>query len=203
MKMLFAVPLAVALLSRTAGAAPPAAGLPAAVETKTQAAFQDIAKAKAALDSGKPKTSEGWLSKAEGLLKSALNAAPGAEGLLGKMGQSTPAQSDSGQQSPSALSRAEGEAAKLDPSVASRLGVSGPGAQATADAGTNAAASAPSGSAGSVPATKNALSGLVDVYQKVVLARQLLQSGDNSRAKSLLDQIPASPLDVLKTAGGL
>ena len=64
-----------------AGAAPTATGLPATLETKTQAAFADIAKAKTALDAGQSKTSQGWLSKAEGLLKSVLDAAPGAGGL--------------------------------------------------------------------------------------------------------------------------
>jgi hypothetical protein len=191
MKTLFVVALASLMFARVAGAAPPATGLPAALETKTQAAFADIAKAKNALAGGSSKTSQGWLSKAEGLLNSVLKtAAPGAVGLLGKTeGQSPAAQSDPAQQSPSSLSAAEREAARLDPSLAARLGVSTPGAQATADAGTNEAAS-----------SKGGLSGLVDVYRKVVSARQLLKSGDNTQAKSLLDQIPTSPLDVLKTA---
>jgi hypothetical protein len=184
-----------------AGAAPTATGLPATLETKTQAAFADIAKAKAALDAGQSKTSQGWLSKAEGLLKSVLDAAPGAGGLLGKVGGQPPtAQSGSGQQSTSGLSQAESEVAKVDPSMTSRPGAPAPGAQATADAG--ATAPAPS-AAGNAPGPNSGLRGLVDVYQKVTLARSLLKSGENSKAKSLLDQIPASPVDVLKTAGGL
>jgi len=155
-----------------AGAAPTATGLPATLETKTQAAFADIAKAKTALDAGQSKTSQGWLSKAEGLLKSVLDAAPGAGGLLGKVG---------GQPRPEAPA---------------------PGDQATADAGATAAAPAPS-TADSAPGPNSGLRGLVDVYQKVTSARSLLKRGQNSKAKSLLDQIPASPLDVLKTAGGL
>jgi len=185
-----------------AGAAPTATGLPATLETKTQAAFADIAKAKTALDAGQSKTSQGWLSKAEGLLKSVLDAAPGAGGLLGKVGGQRPtAQSGSGQQSTSGLSQAEGEVAKVDPSITSRPGTPAPGAQATADAGATDAAPAPS-TAGNAPGPNSGLRGLVDVYQKVTLARSLLKSGENSKAKSLLDQIPASPVDVLKTAGG-
>jgi len=198
--MLFAIALAFLAVSGPA----PAAGLPAALETKAQAAFADIAKAKTALDAGKSKTSESWLAKAEGLLKSALDSAPGAKGLLGKIqGQSPATQSDAGQQSSSGLSKAETEAAKLDPSLASRLGVSAPDGQAAADAGTSAAAeagtsaAANAGTSAASPSATSGLSGLVDVYRKVSLARSLLKTGDNSQAKSLLDQIPASPLDVL------
>jgi hypothetical protein len=192
MKMLFAIALAFLAVSGPA----PAAGLPAALETKAQAAFADIAKARTALDAGKSKTSESWLAKAEGLLKSALDSAPGAKGLLGKIqGQSPATQSDVGQQSSSGLSKAETGAAKLDPSLASRLGVSAPDGQAAADAGTGAAAEA--GTSAAAPSATSGLSGLVDVYRKVSLARNLLKTGDNSQAKSLLDQIPASPLDVL------
>jgi hypothetical protein len=193
MKMLFAM-VAVVFLAVSGPA--PAAGLPAALETKAQAAFADISKAKAALDAGKSKTSQSWLAKAEGLLKSALDSAPGAKGLLGKIGgQPAATQSDAGQQSASGLSKAETEAAKLDPSLATRLGVPAPDGQAAADAGTSATANAGTSSAAS--SATSGLSGLVDVYRKVSLARSLLKSGDNSQAKSLLDQIPASPLDVL------
>jgi hypothetical protein len=47
------------------------------------------------------------------------------------------------------------------------------------------------------------LAKLEGVYQKVTAARTLLQAGNNSQAKSLLDQIPSSPLALLKTASGL
>jgi hypothetical protein len=205
MKMLVALVVAFLAVSGPA----PAAGLPAGLETKAQAAFADIAKAKVALDAGKSKTSQSWLAKAEGLLKSTLDAAPGAKGLLGKVGgQPNATESDAGQGS-SGLSKAETEAAKLNPSIASRLGVPAPDAQATADAGTSAtsdtsasgnagtSASANAGTSGAAPSATSSLSGLVDVYRKVSLARSLLKTGDNSQAKSLLDQIPASPLDVL------
>ena len=192
--MLFAM-VAVAFLAVSGPA--PAAGLPAALESKAQAAFADISKAKAALDAGKSKTSQSWLAKAEGLLKSALDSAPGAKGLLGKIGDQPAAtqSDDAGQQSASGLSKAETEAAKLDPSLASRLGVSAPDGQAAADAGASATANA--GASATAPSATSSLAGLVDVYRKVSLARSLLKSGDNSQAKSLLDQIPASPMDLL------
>jgi hypothetical protein len=192
MKMLIA--LVAALLALSAPAA--AVGLPAGLETKAQAAFADIAKAKVALDAGKSKTSQSWLAKAEGLLKSALDAAPGAKGLLGKIGgQPAATETDAGQQGSSGISKAETEAAKLDPSLGSRLGVPAPDGQAAADAGTSASPEA--GTSAAAPSATSSLSGLVDVYRKVSLARSLLKSGDNSQAKSLLDQIPTSPLDVL------
>jgi hypothetical protein len=73
--------------------------------------------------------------------------------------------------------------------------VPAPDAQATADAG--ASASEDAGTSAAAPSATSGLGGLLDVYRKVSLARSLLKSGDNSQAKSLLDQIPSSPMDVL------
>jgi hypothetical protein len=47
------------------------------------------------------------------------------------------------------------------------------------------------------------LSGLEDTYQKVTLAHSLLKTGDSSKAKGILDQIPSSPADALKVIPGL
>lgn len=51
-------------------------------------------------------------------------------------------------------------------------------------------------------AQQSGLSQIESTYQKISLARSLLNSGDNSKAKSLLDQIPSS-LPGLLEAGGL
>ena len=50
---------------------------------------------------------------------------------------------------------------------------------------------------------KNTIAEIESAYQKVSLARSLLKRGDTSSAKSVLDQIPASPLGLLKSASGL
>ena len=85
--------------------------------------------------------------------------------------------------------------------LASRLGMpSGGSAQETADAGTGAQGQAPS----PAPAPQqNTLSQLEGIYQKVTAARTLLGKGNSSQAKSLLDEIPTSPLGLLKSASGL
>jgi hypothetical protein len=175
--------------------------------TKAKTAFADITKAKTALNAGKTKTSDSWLAKSEGLLKSVLDKAPGGAALQ-KLNSGSGAATDSnGEQSPSALSQAEGEAMKLNPSLAGRMGLSQPNA-AQADAGTEPA------DAGMAPAnvteakndgsqTSGGLSGLLSTYQKVTMARSLLKGGDSTKAKGVLDQIPSSPGNMLKGLSGL
>ena len=164
-----------ALLTFPLALGAPAAGLPARLESLATTAFADIAKAKAALAAGKTSTGQSWLARAQALLKSALSESPGTG------------------DSQSALSQAESAAAKLDPALAGKLGVGG-AQSAQADAGP--ATATPAADAGT--AVAQAASGLQGVYQKVSLARSLLKSGDIAKAKSLLDGIPSSPLDVLK-----
>lgn len=100
-----------------------ASSLTASLESKAKVAFADIAKAKTALDAGNSKASQTWLGKAEGLLGSVLNLAPGS-GLLGIVDQASgAAQQGDAQQSANAVSSAESEAAKLDPALAAKLGI--------------------------------------------------------------------------------
>jgi hypothetical protein len=50
---------------------------------------------------------------------------------------------------------------------------------------------------------KSLLARIEDISQKVTLVRSLLQAGKASEAKSLLNQIPSSPLGLLRSASGL
>jgi hypothetical protein len=178
--------LVVAAVSSAAWSASSSTGLPATLESKAKAAFADITKAKTALNGGKAKTSDSYLAKAESLLGSVL-------------GQSSAAANGNAQGNDSAVSRAEGEAAKLDPSLAARFGIGkDQSGQEGADAGTAA-----QGQTQNSQGQQSMLAKLEGVYQKVTAARTLLQAGNNSQAKSLLDQIPSSPLALLRTASGL
>jgi hypothetical protein len=174
----------------------PASGLPASLETKAKVALADIAKARTALNSGKPATSQSWLAKAQGLLQTVRTQAPGA-GLLGKIDPASGAAKAVDGQSGTALSQAESKAAKLDPSLASKLGVA---REKTAQGDTDGGTAAATDARGAV-AQKWALSGIESTYQKVSLARSLLSSGDNTKAKSLLDQIPSTLPGLLKPGG--
>jgi hypothetical protein len=168
---------------------PAATGLPATLESKAKVAFADIAKAKAALNAGNTKTSQSLLAKSEGLLKTVLDRAPAT-------GSSNPA---AAQQSTSPVSEAESEAAKLDPSLAAKLGAPSENApNANADAGTQAPTAA-----SSRPNLTSTISEIESAYQKVTLARTLLKAGNSSKAKSILDEIPSSPLGLLKSRSGL
>jgi hypothetical protein len=168
-----------------------ASGLPAKLESQTKVAFANIAKAKAALNAGKTTTSESYLAKSEGLLKNVLAAAPGAPASSG-----SPAQRGT-----STASRAENELAKVDPSLAAKVGVreQQSSANGDADAGT------PAQTAPEANAThpQSVIEKIQSTYEKVSLARTLLQGGNASKAKSLLDQIPSSPLGILKGASRL
>lgn len=82
-------------------AVPPAMALPESLMNDAKAAFADIQKAKSALDNGQTKTSSGLLGKAEGLLKSVLDKAPGGSSLAQPQAQ-----------------RSQAEAQKVDPSIA-------------------------------------------------------------------------------------
>jgi hypothetical protein len=171
--------------------APAATGLPATLESKAKVAFADIAKAKAALNTGNTKRSQSLLAKSEGLLKTVLDRAPATESS-----SSNPA---AAQQSTSPVSEAESEAAKLDPSLAAKLGARSENApSANADAGTQTPAAA-----SNRPNLTSTISELESAYQKVTLARTLLKAGNSSKAKSILDEIPSSPVGLLKSASGL
>ena len=179
--------LAALAVPRLALAAP---SLPARLESEAKTAFSDISRAKVALDAGKTATSQGWLGKAEALLTQVLDKAPGAA-LLGKLEQAQgAAERGKPQQGTNALSAAEAEAAKLDPALAAKLGV----AQQEAAQGDPAAAA----KAHDTAAQETGLGGLQGVLQKVTQARSLLKTGDSTGAKGLLDQIPSSPLGLLK-----
>jgi len=135
-------------------------GLPAQLEGKANAALADVAKAKAALSAGNAKSSQSWLAKAESLLGPLVEQAPGGS-VVKKMDQ-------------------------LDPSLAGKLGI----AKQPAAQGDQSGASKTVTEAKGDPAQKTGLGELADVYQKVTTARSLLKAGENSKAKSLLDEIP-------------
>jgi hypothetical protein len=160
-----------------------ATGLPANLESKAKLALANIAKAKSALNAGDGKTSQSYLAKAEGLLKSVLGASPTT---------SAPTQNTN------ALSDAESEAAKLNPSLAARVGVGNPQAaqpQGTADGGPSGETQAPQAAD-----KKSAFAELKSTYEKVTLAQSLLKGGDSAKAKGILDAIPTSPLSLVKSA---
>ena len=180
---MFAVP-------RLASGTPGASGLPAKLASQAKVAFADIAKAKSALNVGNTKTSQSYLAKSEGLLKSVLNNAPTSAANRGQNDSSS-------QQGTSAVSQAESEVAKLDPSLAGKMGA---GNENPADG--NAAIQGqgpPSNAAGQ----KSTIAEIKSAYEKVTLAQTLLRAGNSSKAKSVLDQIPSSPLGLLKNASGL
>ena len=166
-----------------------ALSLPAGLTSKAKSAFADIQKAKSSLSAGKTKSSETWLTRAEALLESVLSEAPGGK-LLGKLdqAQSSAKQGDS-RQSGNALSQAESQAAKLDPSLASKLGVASQAAQQ----GDTGAAQGEAAEAKKDIAGKTGLGEIQDAYEKVKAAKALLGSGETSKAKGLLDQIPSLP----------
>jgi hypothetical protein len=182
-------------VTRLAWGVPSATGLPAKLESVAKVAFADIQKAKAALNAGNTKAGQSYLAKSEGLLKSVLVGLP-KSGSTTPGGNTEPTQ-QSGQQS--TASRAESEVAKLDPSLASKVGVDNekPAPDGVdGGAGAQAQTQAP-------PGQKSTIAEIESAYQKVSLARSLLKRGDSSSAKSVLDQIPASPLGLLKSASGL
>jgi hypothetical protein len=173
---------AIVAFSSGAWAAPSSSGWSATLVSKAKTAFADITRAKTALNAGKTKTSDSYLAKSETLLKSVLAKS------------STSGATSQAAQGGNAVSQAEGDAAKLDPSLASKFGIGKEQpAQENADAGTNAR---PQGAG--APAGNDLVAEIESAYQKVTLARTLLKAGNNSQAKSLLDEIPASPLSLLK-----
>lgn len=145
------------------------------LEAKAIAAFSDIAKARTALDQGNDKTGDSWLTKAKALLTTLLQ-----QNGAGQQ-QTAQKQTPNDQQSPSALSRAESAAQKVDPSLAGKLGVP---AQDKSEASSSNAL--------------GAVSDLKSIYDKVSLAQSLLHKGNSTQAKSILDEIPTSPADALK-----
>ena len=158
---------------------PPAMALPESLMNDAKIAFADIQKAKSALDSGQTKTSSGLLGKAEGLLKSVLDKAPGGS-LLAKTDQaSNAAQQGDQQKSQGLAAQAQAEAQKLDPSFAGQLGQAKQGdTGALQDAKTGIAA-------------KTGLSSLLSTYEDVKAAKSLLGSGEVQKAKGLLGKIPS------------
>ena len=153
---------------------------------------QSTAKAKSALNVGNTKTSQSYLAKSEGLLKSVLNNAPTSAANRGQNNSSS-------QQGTSAVSQAESEVAKLDPSLAGKMGA---GNETPADGNADAAIQGqgpPSNPAGQ----KSTIAEIKSAYEKVTLAQTLLKAGNSSKAKSVLDQIPSAPLGLLKNASGL
>jgi hypothetical protein len=187
--------VAICAVTALASAAPAATGLPATLERKAKVAFADIAKAKAALKAGNTRTSQSYLAKSEALLKTVLNNAPSSAGTTAA---STPGSAQQGSGG-SAVSQAESEIAKLDPSLAAKVGASNENAATESADGTTAAAGQPS----TGPTVSGTIARIESAYQKVTLARTLLKAGNASKAKSTLDAIPSSPLGVLKSASGL
>jgi uncharacterized protein HemY len=183
--------VAVALVSMPALAAEGQAK--SSLTSKAKAAFADITKAKSALNAGDTKKSDGWLAKAETLLKTVM-AKKGGGALAKTNTASDAAENGDSQKTTSALSQAESAAAKLDPSIAQRLGAA---KQESAQGDTNGA-SGTLAEAKSAIAQKTGLSGIQDTYEKVTMARSLLKGGDSTKAKGVLDQIPTSATDLLK-----
>jgi hypothetical protein len=169
------------------------------IATKAKAAFADITKAKTALNAGKTKTSESWLTKAETLLKAAMDKAPGGSALTKANEAAGASQQGDPQKTSSALAAAQGEAQKLDPALAEKLGL----AKSQAQQGDAGATQSKLDEARSSLADKTGLSGLQNTYQQVTLAHSLLKGGDSTKAKGVLDQIPTSKADVLKSLAGL
>ena len=166
-----------------------ALNLPSGLASKATSAFGDIQKAKALLGAGKTSSSESWLTKAETKLKAVLGNAPGGS-LLGKLDKAQGAtQHGDQQQSQNALSQAEQQAQKIDPSIAGKLGA----ADRKAQQGDSSGASGDMQSAKADVANKTGLGQIQDAYEKVTQAKSLLHAGNTSEAKSLLDQIPAVP----------
>jgi hypothetical protein len=158
------------------------------LESKAVAAFSDIAKARTALDQGNDKAGDSWLTKAKALLTTLLQQNGTTQQSPQEQGQQQPAQQPTAQeqtpkeqQDPSALSRAESAAQKLDPSLAGKLGAP-------------AQEQSQTGSSGAL----GAVSDLKSIYDKVSLAQSLLHKGNSPQAKSILDEIPTSPADALK-----
>jgi len=152
------------------------------LESKAIAALSDIAKARTALDQGNDKTGDSWLTKAKALLTTVLHQNGSTQQTAREQGQKQTGEEQTAkeQQNPSALSRAESAAQKLDPSLAGKLGVP------AQDEGQAGASGAPS-----------TLSDLKSIYDKVSLAQSLLHKGNSTQAKSILDEIPTSPADAL------
>lgn len=157
-----------------------ALSLPAGLESKAKSAYTYIEKAKSALSVGHAKSGNSYLAKAQGLLGGVLDKVPGGS-LLKKLDSSNAKQGDSG-----ALSQAEQQAAKLDPSLAGKLGL----AKQQAQQGDNNAAADTAQETKQEAAQKTGLSSLQDAYDKVSQARKLVNLGDLSKAKGLLDAIP-------------
>jgi hypothetical protein len=149
------------------------------LESKAIAAFADIAKARTALDQGNDKTGDSWLTKAKGLLTTLLQQNGATQQTAQE--QTPKEQTPKEQENPSALSRAQSAAQKLDPSLAGKLGTKPEEQNQT-------------GSSGAL----GAVSDLKSIYDKVSLAQSLLHKGDSTQAKSILDEIPTSPADALK-----
>jgi hypothetical protein len=153
------------------------------LESKAIAAFADIAKARTALDQGNDKAGDSWLTKAKALLTTVLQQKGATQQSQQQQGQqqTTQEQTPKDQQNPSAISRAENAAQKLDPSLDGKLG-------APAQNDSQTGSSNPLG----------AVSDLKSIYDKVSLAQSLLHKGNSTQAKSILDEIPTSPADALK-----
>jgi hypothetical protein len=185
---------AICIATGVASAALAATGLPASLESKAKIAFADIAKAKAALNAGNTKTSQSYLAKSEGLLKTVLDRAPKSAGAKSAQSPAAQRQGTKG----SAISQAEGEVAKLEPSFPAKVGAGENAAAETADGGTQGATQP-----AAYPSAMSTIGEIESAYQKVTLARTLLKGGNSSKAKSILDEIPSSPLGLLKSASGL
>lgn len=185
---MYGAALAFALVST-----PALAQAKSSLTSKAKAAFADITKAKSALSAGNDKQGDGWLAKAETLLKSVM-AKKGASALAKSDTASDAAQNGDAPKTTTSLSQAESAAAKLDPSLAQKLGA----AKEQSSQGDTSGASSTLSQAKSAIAGKTGLSGIQDTYEKVTMARSLLKGGDSTKAKGILDQIPTSPTDLLK-----
>jgi hypothetical protein len=188
---LIALPRAGAAAQESNGAAQEGSS---SLTTKAKAAFANITKAKTALNAGKSKTGDSYLAKAEALLKSAMGKVPGGSALAKTDTASNAAEKGNAPQTTGALSQAEGAAAKLDPSLGDKLGV----AKQQSNQGDTGNASNTISDAKQSLAQKTGLSGIQDTYQKVSMARSLIKGGDSDKAKGILDQIPSSPMSLLK-----
>jgi hypothetical protein len=184
--------IAIFVLPNLASGAPSASGLPSTLLSKAKVAFADIQKAKSALNVGNTKTSQSYLAKSEALLKSVLDSAPGSGAVSGQ-------NSTSAQQGMGTVSQAERDVAKLDPSLAAKVGTGSQNAPPEGgDAGTQG-----QGEPSNQNGQKGTIAEIRSAYEKVTLAETLLKAGNTSKAKSILDQIPSSPAGLLKGASGL
>jgi hypothetical protein len=184
--------IAIFVIPSLASGAPSASGLPSTLLSKAKVAFADIQKAKSALNLGNTKTSQSYLAKSEALLKSVLDSTSGSEAANSQS-------SASAQQGTSTVSQAERDVAKLNPSLAAKVGTGSENAPPeSGDAGTQGQGE---------PSNQNGQTGAIaeirSAYEKVTLAETLLKAGNSSKAKSILDQIPSSPAGLLKGASGL